>query len=83
MIQSMSASAPTLIGVRADKVHEVALIDASDAEEPPRVGLRWRSDFIRRLVRRDGDLIVLPDLEQIFTTRGGARGAVVPLPQTA
>jgi purine-binding chemotaxis protein CheW len=72
---------PTLIGVRADKVHEVALIDAADAEEPPRVGLRWRSDFIRRLVRRGGDLIVLPDLEQIFSTRGGARGAVVPLTQ--
>ena len=33
------------------------------------------------LVRRDGDLIVLPDLDQIFTTRGGATGAVVPLTQ--
>ena len=74
---------PTLIGLRADKVHEVAMIHAADAEEPPRVGLRWRSDFIRRLVRRGEDLIVLPDLDQIFTTRGGARGAVVPLTQTA
>jgi len=74
---------PTLIGVRADKVHEVTVIEGAEAEEPPRVGLRWRSDFVRRLARRGGDLIVLPDLEQIFTTRGGASGAVVPLPQTA
>lgn len=70
---------PTLIGLRADKVHEVTVIEMADTEEPPKVGLRWRADFIRRLARRDGDLIVVPDLDQIFATRGGARGAVVPL----
>lgn len=61
---------PTLIGLRADKVHEVTSIAAQSTEEPPRIGMRWRADFIRRLVRRDGDVIVLPDLEQIFATRG-------------
>ena len=66
---------PTLVGLRADKVHEVA------TEEAPRVGLRWRTDFIRCLARRDGDLIVVPDLGQIFATKGGATGAVVPLHQ--
>ena len=38
-----------------------------------------RTDFIRCLARRDGDLIVVPDLGQIFATKGGATGAVVPL----
>ncbi len=71
--------APALIGLRADKVHEVTTIEMSETEDVPRVGLRWRTDFIRRLAKRDGDLIVVPDLDQIFTTRGGARGAVVPL----
>lgn len=61
---------PTLIGLRADKVHEVTTITADTTEEAPRVGMRWRADFIRRLVRRDGDVIVLPDLDQIFATRG-------------
>jgi purine-binding chemotaxis protein CheW len=61
---------PTLIGLRADKVHEVTSIVADTTEEVPRVGMRWRADFIRRLVRRGGDLIVIPDLEQIFATRG-------------
>lgn len=73
---------PTLVGLRADKVHEVTTIAMADTEEAPRVGLRWRSDFIRCLARRDGDLIVVPDLSQIFTTRGGASGAVVPLTQS-
>ena len=70
---------PTLVGLRADKVHEVTSIEMADTEEVPRVGLRWRADFIQRLARRDGDLIVVPDLDQIFATRGGARGAVVPM----
>lgn len=61
---------PTLIGLRADKVHEVTSITADTTEEAPRVGMRWRADFIRRLVRRDGDVIVLPDLDQIFAARG-------------
>jgi len=70
---------PTLMGLRADKVHEVTTIAHADTEDAPRVGLRWRSDFIRRLARRGGDVIVVPDLEKIFTTRGGTRGVVTPL----
>lgn len=61
---------PTLIGLRADKVHEVTSITPDSTEDAPRVGMRWRPDFIRRLVRRNGDVIVLPDLDQIFAARG-------------
>lgn len=61
---------PALIGLRADKVHEVTSITDDSTAEVPRVGLRWRADFIRRLARRDGDLIVIPDLDQIFAARG-------------
>jgi len=70
---------PTLIGLRADKVHEVTTIAHQDTEETPRVGLRWRADFIRRLAKRGGDVIVMPDLERIFSTRGGASASVVHL----
>jgi purine-binding chemotaxis protein CheW len=70
---------PTLIGLRADKVHEVTTIAHADTEPPPRVGLRWRTDFVRRLARRRGDVIVIPDLDQIFATRGGVSGQVVQL----
>jgi purine-binding chemotaxis protein CheW len=59
-----------LIGLRADKVHEVTSIDHAVTEEAPRVGLRWRSDFVRLLARRDGDVIVIPDLDQIVAARG-------------
>ncbi|GGL11046.1 chemotaxis protein CheW [Caulobacter rhizosphaerae] len=70
---------PALIGLRADKVHEVTTIDRAVTEEVPRVGLRWRSDFIRLLARRDGDVIVIPDLEQIFAARGRSGASVTTL----
>jgi purine-binding chemotaxis protein CheW len=70
---------PTLIGLRADKVHEVTAIDSAATADAPSVGMRWRPDFIRRLVRRGGDLVVLPDLDQIFAARGRSSGTVTPI----
>jgi purine-binding chemotaxis protein CheW len=72
---------PALIGLRADRVHEVTLIPFADTEAAPIVGLRWRPDFIRKLAKRGADLIVVPDLAQIFAAEGGARGAVIPFAQ--
>ena len=72
---------PTLIGLRADKVHEVTLIAHAETEAPPSVGLRWRPDFIRKFAKRGADLIVVPDLSQIFAAEGGARGAVLAFAQ--
>lgn len=71
---------PTLVGLRADKVHEVTSIPLAETEEAPRVGLRWRADFIRGLAKHGGELVVIPDLTQVFATRGGVAGAVVPFP---
>lgn len=70
---------PTLIGLRADKVHEVTSITLDTTEHAPRVGMSWRADFIRLLARRNGDLIVIPDLDQIFAARGRSAATVTPI----
>jgi purine-binding chemotaxis protein CheW len=57
----------TLVGLKADKVHEVTVLEKASTESAPRVGMRWRQDFIRCLAKRGGDFIVVPDLEKIFT----------------
>jgi purine-binding chemotaxis protein CheW len=57
----------TLVGLKADKVHEVTVLEKAATEAAPRVGMRWRQDFIRCLAKRAGDFIVVPDLERIFT----------------
>lgn len=57
----------TLIGLRTDKVHEVATFFAKTSEDAPVVGLRWRRELVRALIRHVGDdIVVLPDLEAIF-----------------
>lgn len=70
---------PAIVGLRTDKVHEVATFTAATSEDAPVVGLRWRRDHVRALVRHgDGDIVVLPDLETIFlsVTRGDAGASV-------
>lgn len=62
------------IGVRTDKVHEVTSLDQAASEEPPAVGMRWRRDFVRALVRRSDGVIVLPDLPSIFRSLCGGDG---------
>jgi len=60
----------TLIGLRADKVYEVTTLTEAATEAPPRIGLRWRQDFVHCLAKRDDDIIVVPDLATIFAARG-------------
>lgn len=61
---------PCVIGLKADKVHEVTTLDHRATEAAPRIGTRWRQDFIRCLAKRDGDLIVVPNLPRIFEICG-------------
>lgn len=63
---------PVQIGLRTDKVHEVATLRRDASEPAPAVGLRWRRDYVRELVRRVDDIVVLPDLSAIFNSMGGS-----------
>lgn len=55
-----------LLGIRTDKVHEVATLHEDSSEQPPAVGMRWRREYVRDLVRTPEGVIVLPDLSTIF-----------------
>lgn len=57
-----------LIGLRTDKVDEVTTLHERDCEPPPALGMRWPRDHVRGLVRRQDDVIVLPDLDALFAT---------------
>ncbi len=58
---------PTTLGILADKVHEVTQVAAASTEEAPRIGMNWRADFIRCIGKRNGDFVVIPNMERIFT----------------
>ena len=59
----------TLVGIRTDKVFEVTRLPVSASEPPPVIGMRWRPDYIHALVKRDGDFIILPNLQAIFSSQ--------------
>jgi len=77
VIEVMVDNSPMIVGVRADKVYEITLIEPASLEETPRIGMRWRPDYIRCIAKRNADFIVVLDIENIFSTNvaiGDARG---------
>jgi purine-binding chemotaxis protein CheW len=59
--------ASCLIGIKADRVHEVTTIDPADCEPPPRIGMRWRQDTVQCLIKYRGSIVVVPNLQKIFS----------------
>lgn len=72
VIEIETGGEPTIVGILADKVYEVTDIDAASIEEAPRVGMRWRPEFVRGIGKRNGNFLVIPDLNRIFETAGAA-----------
>ncbi len=62
---------PTIAGILADKVHDVTDIETASIEEAPKVGMRWRPEFVKGIGKRNGGFIIIPDMERIFETPGG------------
>jgi len=75
VIEMETGAEPIQIGIRTDKVHEVATLQRDASEEPPAVGMRWRRDYVRELVRRPVGVVVLPDLAAIFRSFVGGESA--------
>ncbi len=59
---------PTTVGLRADKVYEITEVAAAALEETPRIGMRWRSEFIRCIGKHGNDFIVVLDIGRIFSS---------------
>ncbi|KAA0594826.1 purine-binding chemotaxis protein CheW [Azospirillum lipoferum] len=59
---------PTVVGLLADKVHEVTSISGASIEGTPDIGMRWNPELIKGIGKRGDDFIVIPDIVRIFTT---------------
>lgn len=62
---------PTTIGLLADKVHEVTEVAASALEETPKIGMRWRPEYILCIGKRGSDFIVVLDIKRVFSDAPG------------
>lgn len=63
---------PTTVGILADKVYEVTEIAAASIEDTPKVGMRWRPEFIKGVGKKDADFIIVLDIDRVFNTAGPA-----------
>jgi purine-binding chemotaxis protein CheW len=61
-----------LVGIKADKVHEVATLDRNASEQPPQIGMRWRRSHVRSLVRKGEGLVIVPDIQAIIAVAAEA-----------
>ena len=59
---------PTVLGGVADSVHEVIEIEPGNVNPPPRIAMRWRTDFIQGMGRKGDDFIIILDVNAVFSS---------------
>jgi purine-binding chemotaxis protein CheW len=57
----------TVLGMLADSVQEVIELEPSQVEPPPRMGTRLRTDFIRGMGKREGEFLIILDVDKVFS----------------
>jgi purine-binding chemotaxis protein CheW len=55
------------LGLVADRVFEVTPFRQDQIEASPEIGVRWRSDYIAGVVRRDNGFVVIADLARLLS----------------
>lgn len=61
-----------VLGLLTDRVFEVTELDDDSAGEAPDIGVRWRSDYIRAIGRRQGRFVIVFDLARLFGSEEAA-----------
>jgi len=72
-----------VLGLVADRVFEVVPFRREQIETAPDIGVRWRSDYIAGVVRRESGFVVVVDLARLFSDSGSALADMGPQPQVA
>lgn len=57
----------TVIGGLADSVHEVLELEPQDIETPPTLGMRWRTDLILGMGKREEQFLIILDIDKVFS----------------
>jgi len=60
------------LGLVADRVIEVITVSAEQIEPAPDIGVPWRSDYIRGVVRRQDSFVIVFDVARLLTSQDTA-----------
>jgi purine-binding chemotaxis protein CheW len=57
-----------IIGALSDSVKEVFDLEPTDIEPAPRIGTQIRTDFLKGMGKKDGEFILILDVDKVFST---------------
>ncbi len=69
VVEAMISGRPLVLGLVADRVIEVMALNGDEIEPAPDIGVRWSSDYIRGVGRRDASFIIIFDLPRLFSAK--------------
>jgi hypothetical protein len=74
-----------VVGGLADAVHEVLELEPHEFNEPPSLGLRWRTHLILGMGRRNDRFTIILDIERVFSSEelGVLTGTAAPVTAVA
>jgi purine-binding chemotaxis protein CheW len=64
------------VGILADKVNEVTELTAAVLQDTPKIGMKWRPDFIRCIGKRGAEFIAILDIDRIFAENDEAASSL-------
>jgi purine-binding chemotaxis protein CheW len=67
VVEMMVDGEANVIGALADSVEEVIDLEPDQIQPPPRIGTHVRTDFIKGMGRRDTQLIMILDMDRVFS----------------
>lgn len=67
------------LGLVADRVYEVTPFRHDQIEQAPDIGIRWRSDYIAGVVRREKGFVVIIDLARLLSHQEASVLSSAPL----
>ncbi len=56
-----------VVGAIADAVHEVTELEAGAIEAVPRIGMRWNTEFMKGIGKRNERFVILLDVNRVFS----------------
>lgn len=72
VVEASISGRPLVLGLVADRVIEVMALNGDEIEPPPDIGVRWSSEYIRGVGRRDASFIIIFDLPHLFSAKDAA-----------
>jgi len=61
-------SEKTILGIMADAVQEVIELEPDQIEKSPKVGSRWKTEFILGIGKSNDKFIIILDMKRIFSS---------------